>query len=185
MYSQNQLKTQSVCTVEPGGRCWAPAGMKVLRRGGLSVSHTPSSMLQHLPLLKLLQRTGKRKQGSNKHDQHGLQDQGLPQLQLVCVSQFLAVIVNIYYYTVFRELKQSIQKIRRIRETKDKDEKRKARLMRQSLDNFKSYLKMLFFNCFVLFMMPLSSLLCFMYSFYYVKRNFTLNFEKFKTKRKV
>lgn len=36
------------------------------------VSHTPSKKLQHLPLLKLLQRTGKSKQGSNKHDRQGL-----------------------------------------------------------------------------------------------------------------
>lgn len=64
--------TKCVRTVEPGGRWWAPAGMKVLRQGGQFVSHTPANKLQHLPLLKLLQRTGKSKQGSNKHDRQGL-----------------------------------------------------------------------------------------------------------------
>ncbi len=35
-----------VHTVEPGGRWWAPAGMKVQRQGGQFASHTPANKLQ-------------------------------------------------------------------------------------------------------------------------------------------
>lgn len=60
IYSENELKTQKCA------HCWSwrtvvgSSRDEVLRQGGQSVSHTPPNMLQHLPLLKLLQRTGKR-----------------------------------------------------------------------------------------------------------------------------
>lgn len=91
MYSQNQLKTQSVRTVEPGGRCWAPAGMKVLRQGGQSVSYT-------LPLTRyniFLFSNSCREQGSANRSQTNMISKGPPRIcpeqgsvmRLVCASR--------------------------------------------------------------------------------------------------